>query len=90
MLAEIQLKSATASYRNTEQERALDAVHSHLKIFKSLQKFELQKSNTTRTKKRVAAAKELGATEVHIVGGFHPDLQLDYYEQMMSTIKRKL
>ena len=38
--------------------------------------------------KRVAAAKELGATEVHIVGGFLPDLQLDYYEQMMSTIKQ--
>ena len=38
--------------------------------------------------KRVATAKELGATEVHIVGGFHPDLQLDYYEQMMSTIKK--
>ena len=39
--------------------------------------------------KRVAAAKDLGATEVHIVGGFHPKLQLDYYEQMMSTIKQK-
>ena len=38
--------------------------------------------------KRVSIAKELGATEVHIVGGFHPDLQLDYYEQMMSTIKK--
>ena len=38
--------------------------------------------------KRVSAAKELGATEVHIVGGFHPDLQLEYYEQMMSTIKK--
>ena len=38
--------------------------------------------------KRVSTAKELGATEVHIVGGFHPDLQLDYYEQMMSTIKK--
>ena len=38
--------------------------------------------------KRVAAAKDLGATEVHIVGGFHPDLQLDYYEQMMSAIKK--
>lgn len=50
MLAEIQLKSATASYRNTEQERAPDAVHSHLKIFKSLQKFKLRKSNTTRIK----------------------------------------
>jgi len=39
--------------------------------------------------KRVAAAKDLGATEVHIVGGFHPDLQLDYYEEMMSAIKNK-
>jgi len=38
--------------------------------------------------KRVSAAKDLGATEVHIVGGFHPDLPLDYYEQMMSTIKK--
>ena len=38
--------------------------------------------------KRVSSAKELGATEVHIVGGFHPDLPLDYYEQMMSTIKQ--
>ena len=38
--------------------------------------------------KRVASAKDLGATEVHIVGGFHPDLQLDYYEQMMSAIKK--
>ena len=27
--------------------------------------------------KRVASAKQLGATEVHIVGGFHPDLPLD-------------
>jgi len=38
--------------------------------------------------KRVAAAKQLGATEVHIVGGFHPDLQLEYYEQMMTIIKQ--
>ena len=37
--------------------------------------------------KRVAAAKQLGATEVHIVGVFHPDLQLEYYEQMMTIIK---
>ena len=37
---------------------------------------------------RVAAAKSLGATEVHIVGGFHPDLQLDYYENMMRLIKK--
>ena len=37
---------------------------------------------------RVAAAKSLGATEVHIVGGFHPDLPLDYYENMMRAIKK--
>ncbi|CDI05501.1 radical SAM protein [Candidatus Nitrosotenuis uzonensis] len=38
--------------------------------------------------KRVAIAKQMGATEVHIVGGFHPKLQLDYYENMMRIIKK--
>ena len=28
--------------------------------------------------KRVSIAKDMGATEVHIVGGFHPKLPLDY------------
>ncbi|MFN3654579.1 MAG: radical SAM protein, partial [Candidatus Nitrosotenuis sp.] len=37
---------------------------------------------------RVSAAKQLGATEVHIVGGFHPKLPLDYYENMMKIIKK--
>ncbi len=37
---------------------------------------------------RVAIAKKMGATEVHIVGGFHPTLQLDYYEDMMRAIKK--
>jgi len=37
---------------------------------------------------RVAIAKKMGATEVHIVGGFHPKLQLDYYEDMMKAIKK--
>ena len=37
---------------------------------------------------RVAQAKKMGATEVHIVGGFHPKLQLDYYEDMMRIIKK--
>lgn len=37
---------------------------------------------------RVSAAKEMGATEVHIVGGFHPKLPLEYYEDMMKIIKR--
>ena len=39
--------------------------------------------------KRVAAAVQMGATEVHIVGGFHPSLPLDYYEEMMRAIKAK-
>jgi aminodeoxyfutalosine synthase len=37
---------------------------------------------------RVALAKKMGATEVHIVGGFHPKLPLDYYEDMMKIIKQ--
>lgn len=37
---------------------------------------------------RVGKAKDMGATEVHIVGGFHPDLPLEYYEEMFQTIKR--
>ncbi len=37
--------------------------------------------------KRVATAKQMGATEVHIVGGFHPKAPLDYYEYMMRIIK---
>ncbi len=38
--------------------------------------------------KRVSTAKDMGATEVHIVGGFHPKLPLDYYEDMMKIIKK--
>ena len=38
--------------------------------------------------KRVSIAKEMGATEVHIVGGFHPKLPLEYYEEMMRAIKK--
>ena len=37
---------------------------------------------------RVSAAKMMGATEMHIVGGFHPKLSLDYYESMMKVIKK--
>ncbi len=33
------------------------------------------------------AVEQLGATELHIVGGFHPKLGLDYYEKMMRAIK---
>ena len=38
---------------------------------------------------RVGIAKQMGATEVHIVGGFHPKLPLEYYEDMMKIIKTK-
>ena len=38
--------------------------------------------------KRASTAKTMGATEVHIVGGFHPKLSLDYYESMMKIIKK--
>jgi len=38
--------------------------------------------------RRVGTAKEMGATEVHIVGGFHPELPLEYYENMMRIIKK--
>lgn len=37
---------------------------------------------------RVGIAKQMGATEVHIVGGFHPKLPLEYYEDMMRSIKK--
>ena len=37
---------------------------------------------------RVSIAKDMGATEVHIVGGFHPKLPIEYYEDMMKTIKK--
>ena len=38
--------------------------------------------------KRVYTAKNMGATEVHIVGGFHPKLSIDYYESKMKIIKK--
>jgi aminodeoxyfutalosine synthase len=33
------------------------------------------------------AVEQMSATELHIVGGFHPKLGLDYYEKMMRAIK---
>jgi aminodeoxyfutalosine synthase len=46
---------------------------------------------TLSTEQVVARAKiaieQMGATELHIVGGFHPKLGLDYYENMMRAIK---
>ena len=39
--------------------------------------------------KRAGAAERMGATEVHIVGGFHPDLPLEYYEDMLRSISAR-
>ncbi len=38
------------------------------------------------TRARVAI-NQMGSTELHIVGGFHPKLGLDYYENMIRAIK---
>ena len=38
---------------------------------------------------RVATAVKMGVSEVHIIGGFHPDLPLEYYEDMMRIIRKK-
>lgn len=43
--------------------------------------------STEQILERVRTAVQMGATEMHIVGGFHPDLELDYYERMMRSIK---
>jgi aminodeoxyfutalosine synthase len=37
--------------------------------------------------RRAVEAEGEGATEVHIVGGLHPDLPLEYYEQVLGTIR---
>ena len=39
-------------------------------------------------KKEVEKAKNLGATEIHIVGGFNSDLPVEYYEEIFSTVKK--
>ena len=33
------------------------------------------------------AIRQMGASELHIVGGFHPKLGLEYYENMIKNIK---
>lgn len=43
----------------------------------------------SQIEQRVSTAKQMGATEVHIVGGFHPKLPLEYYEDMMRVIKER-
>jgi aminodeoxyfutalosine synthase len=36
---------------------------------------------------RAAEAKESGATEIHMVGGLHPDLPFDFYLEILAAIK---
>ena len=43
---------------------------------------------SSQIEQRVSTAKQMGATEVHIVGGFHPKLPLEYYEDMIKIIKK--
>ncbi len=39
-------------------------------------------------KKKVAKAVDFGIDEIHIVGGLHPDLKLEYFEKMLQAIKQ--
>ncbi|MBF0491447.1 MAG: aminofutalosine synthase MqnE [Deltaproteobacteria bacterium] len=39
-------------------------------------------------KKIAAEAAGVGATELHMVGGLHPDYKIDYYENLLREIKR--
>lgn len=41
-------------------------------------------------KKEIEKARRQEATEIHIVGGFNSDLQLEYYEELFSTVKKFL
>ena len=38
--------------------------------------------------RRIRKASLMGIDEVHIVGGLHPDLGIDYFEQMLRRIKK--
>ncbi|BAB60545.1 hypothetical protein [Thermoplasma volcanium GSS1] len=46
--------------------------------------YELTKE---QVRKEALIAKQKGATEIHIVGGFDPDLSIEYYEDIFRTIR---
>lgn len=46
-------------------------------------------SNEQIVKRAEFALNNLGATELHIVGGFNPKLGMEYYEDMFKTIKNR-
>lgn len=45
---------------------------------------------TDQIKLDLEKAKQQEATEIHIVGGFNSDLQIEYYEELFSTVKKYL
>jgi len=46
-------------------------------------------SNEQIVKRAEFALNDLGATELHIVGGFNPKLGMEYYEDMFKSIKNR-
>lgn len=48
--------------------------------------YELNESDVRAEARK---AKELGATEVHVVGGFNPYLEMEYYETIFKAIKQE-
>ena len=46
-------------------------------------------SNDQMVKRAEFAINNMGATELHIVGGFHPKLGMEYYEDMLKSIKSR-
>ncbi len=60
-------------------------------------KFEIDKENKKGyeltkdiVKNEVLKAKNLNVTEIHMVGGFDPDLNIEYYESILKEIKKSL
>lgn len=46
-------------------------------------------SNDQIVERARIAIEEMGSTELHIVGGFNPKLNIEYYENMFKSIKNK-
>ena len=38
--------------------------------------------------RKIAETQELGGTQILLQGGLHPDLKIDYYEELLATIKK--
>ncbi|MFG1389580.1 radical SAM protein [Acidiplasma aeolicum] len=62
-----------------------------------IKKYEINKPNKKGyelslddIKKDIEKAKALNVTEIHIVGGFNPDLSIEYYESLFKEVKKYL